>query len=428
MFTRRRFLQSSSLATAGLLAGCQSAPKRRPISPNEKLNVGIIGVAGRGAENIEGLLGENIVALCDVNSNNVAKASARFPSARAYTDWRRFLEQPDLDAVLVSTPDHTHAVIAAQVLESGRPLYLEKPVTHNVQEARILAKLVTQSGLPTQTGNQIHSGNNYRRVVELIQSGAIGPVHEVHHWAGSIWETKPFPTPQPAPSHLNYELWVGPVAYQPYSTEWVPFNWRRWWHWGGGTLTDFCCHHMDLGVWALGLQLPTVIEAEGPKPDEWCAPPWLKVRYEFPARPGMDRPTVMHWYSGTPRPQVPGTPDLTKWGGGTLFVGSKGMLLADYSRYLLLPEEKFRDFPAPPQTIPNSIGHHAEWIEACKGRGQTHSPLTYGALLTEIGALGNVAYRTGKRIEWDAKNLRAKGVPEADRYIQYHYRPGWKLT
>ncbi|HRI16796.1 MAG TPA: gfo/Idh/MocA family oxidoreductase, partial [Verrucomicrobiota bacterium] len=229
------------------------------------------------------------------------------------------------------------------------------------------------------------------------------------------------------PADLNYELWVGPVTYQPYSPEWVPFNWRRWWHWGGGTITDFCCHHMDLGVWALDLTLPTVIEAEGPKPDEYCAPPWLKVRYEFPAH-GNTPATVMYWYSGDKRPQVAGTPDLSKWGGGSLFVGDRGMLLADYSRRILLPEEKFRDFVPPAPSIPNSIGHHAEWIEACKGRGKTNSPLTYGALLTEIGALGNVAFRTGKRIEWDAKNLRAKGVPEADRYIQYHYRDGWRLA
>ncbi len=428
MFNRRRFLQNSSLATAGLLAGCQSAaPQRRPISPNEKLNVGVIGVAGRGAENIEGLRDENIVALCDVDSNHIAQASGKFPSARAYTDWRRFLEQPDLDAVLVATPDHTHAVIAAQVLASGRPLYLEKPVTHTVQEARILGNLVAKSGLPTQTGNQIHSEANYRRVVELIRSGAIGPVHEVHHWAGSIWDTRPLPAPKPAPPDLNYELWVGPVAYRPFSPEWVPFNWRRWWHWGGGTLADFCCHHLDLSVWALDLTLPSVIEAEGPEPDDYCAPPWLKVRYEFPGRAGGPA-TTLYWYSGTPRPQVPGTPDLTKWGGGTLFVGRDGLLLADYSRRILLPEDKFRDFPPPPPTIPDSIGHHAEWIEACKGRGQTSSPLTYGALLTEIGLLGNVAYRSRQRLEWDAKNLRAKGVPGADRYIQYQYRPGWRLV
>lgn len=428
MFTRRGFIHSSSLAAAGLLTGCQSSRPLRRISANEKLNVAVVGIAGRGGENIrEGLLGENIVALCDVSSANLNKVGAQFPKAKTYKDWRRVLDQSDVDAVLVATPDHTHAMIATHVLASGRPLYLEKPVTHTIQEARILSKMVTQTGLPTQTGNQIHSGTNYRRVVELIRSGAIGTVQEVHNWAGSIWDSKPFPKGEPAPADLDYEQWVGPVEYKPYSGEWVPFNWRRWWHWGGGTLSDFCCHHMDLSVWALGLGLPTVIEAEGPAPDAHCAPTWMKVRYEFPAR-GTDPAVTLHWYSGNVRPEVPGAPDLSKWGGGTLFVGSKGLLLADYGRHILLPENQFKDFKAPAPFIPNSIGHHAEWIEACKGRGQTNSPLTYGALLTEIGALGNLAFRVGKRIEWDAARMRAKGLPEADKYIQYHYRPGWKLA
>ena len=426
--SRRQFLQQAAAGSGfALLGGCASDSRaaRRRVSPNEKLNVGVIGVAGRGGENLAGVSGQNVVALADVSEASLAAAGAKFPQARRHTDWRRLLEQADVDAVVVSTPDHTHTVIAMATLDSGRPLYLEKPVTHTISELRTLAAKVRRTGLVTQTGNQIHSSGNYRRVVELIRSGAIGPVHEVHHWAGTVWETKPWP-----PRNRCQPGWTttsgsdrspgcrtarngSPSTGAAGGT-------------GGGTLTDFCCHHMDLSVWALDLGLPLVIEASGPPPDAHCAPPMLRVRYEFAAR-GKQPPVVMHWYSGAARPQVPGTPDLTAWGGGTLFVGRDGMLLADYGRRILLPEDRFKDFPAPPQTIPDSIGHHEEWIEACKGVGTTGSPLTYGALLTEIGSLGNVAFRTGRRIQWDAASMRARGVPAAEQYIYHHYRSGWSL-
>ncbi len=435
--TRRRFIRSSALALAAgpsLLAA--TAPQVRRISPNSKLNIGVVGVAGRGADNLAGVKGENIVALCDIDSTRLAAAAAKFPGARTFSDFRRMLELPEIDAVVVSTPDHTHAVIAKSAMEGGRPVYCEKPLTHTVSEIRVLAAAARKSGVVTQTGNQIHATANYRRVVELVQAGAIGAVREVHHWANSVWETKPFPKGEPVPPNISYDGWLGPVQPVPYSAEWVHFNWRRWWHFGGGALSDFCCHHMDLGVWALRLGLPTSIEAEGPPVDPHCAPQWLKVRYQFPAR-GALPPVMMVWYSGDKRPQLDGTPDLSKWGGGTLFIGDQGMLLADYSRHMLLPEEVFRDFKKPEPTLAASVGHHEEWIRACKGEnlalpqfapmGRTNSPFAYGAILTEIGLLGSVAFRTGKRIEWDAANLKAKGAPEADRFIHHDYREGWKL-
>ncbi len=435
---RRQFLRDSSLAAAGIaFASHAAAPAARRISPNEKLNLGLIGVAGRGGENLEGVKGQNLVALCDVDSKRLGAAAARFPAAAKYSDFRRLLDRKDLDAVVVSTPDHNHAIIAIAALQSGRHVYCEKPLTHTVSENRRLIEVARRSGLVTQTGNQIHASSNYRRVVELIQGGVIGTVGEVHHWAGSVWETKPLPAPVPAPADLDYEQWIGPVKWRAYSSEWVPFNWRRWWHFGGGTLSDFCCHHMDLGVWALRLGLPSVIESEGPAPDAECAPAWLKIRYEFPAATKGGPPTKLYWYSGDRRPQVPGTPDLSKWGGGTLFIGAKGMLLADYGRHVLLPEASFKDFVPPAPTLAESVGHHEEWIRACKGEnlalpqfaplGRTNSPFAYGTLLTEIGQLGNVAFRTGKRLEWDVTRMHAKGVPEADRLLHHEYRKGWKL-
>ncbi|MFM7102869.1 MAG: Gfo/Idh/MocA family protein, partial [Verrucomicrobiota bacterium] len=357
--SRRTFLQVTSAAGLSCLAhGVHAAPaRRRKVSPNDKLNLGVIGVAGRGGENLDGVKSQNIVALCDVDAQRLAGAAAKFPGAATTDDYRRLLDRNDLDALVVSTPDHTHAVIAIAALQSGRPVYCEKPLTHTLSENRRLARVAEKSGLVTQTGNQIHASGNYRRVVELIQGGVIGRVSEVHHWTGSVWDAKPLPRAQPVPAGLNYDLWVGPVTWRDYSPEWVHFNWRRWWHFGGGTLSDFCCHHMDLGVWALRLGLPTVIESEGPAPDPHCAPPWLKVRYEFPARDGVPA-TRLFWYSGAKRPEVPGAPDLSKWGGGSLFVGEKGMLLADYGRYVLLPEETFKGATLPPSTLAPSVGHH----------------------------------------------------------------------
>jgi predicted dehydrogenase len=435
---RRQFLRDSSLAAAGLaFAGCAtSQPARRTVSPNEKLNLGVIGVAGRGGENLAGIKGENLVAFCDVNRQLLGAAAAKFPAAATYTDWRKMLDRTDLDGVVISTPDHNHAIIAVAALQSGRHVYCEKPLTHTLSESRRLAEVAARSGLVTQTGNQIHAEDNYRRVVELVQGGALGTVTEVHHWAGSPWETKALPPAQPVPADLDYDQWIGPVTWRDYSSEWVPFNWRRWWHFGGGTLSDFCCHHTDLGVWALRLGTPSRIVSEGPTPDAECVPPWLKVRYEFAAT-DVAPATTMYWYSGSKRPEVPGTPDLSKWGGGTLFVGAKGMLLADYGRHLLLPEDKFKDFQRPAPSLAKSVGHHQEWIRACKGEnlalpqfarwGRTNSPFAYGTLLTELGQLGNLAFRTDQPIEWDPVRLRAKGVPAADRFIHHEYRRGWKL-
>lgn len=424
--------------TAGIMAGCSTAkaPRRR-LSANDKLNLGVIGVAGRGGENLAGVSGENIVALCDVDATRLAEAAVKFPKAATMSDFRRLVDRTDLDGIVVSTPDHTHAIIAIAAMQSGRPVYCEKPLTHKVSEMRRMLDVAKRTGVVTQTGNQIHASGNYRRVVEKIQAGMIGPVHEVHHWAGSVWELKPLPSGEPVPATLDYENWVGPVEWMPYSSEWVPFNWRRWWHFGGGTLSDFCCHHIDLSAWALDLTLPTVVEAEGPKPDAHCVPTGMRVRYEFPAK-GSRRAVTMYWHSGSGRPQLPGLPDLGQWGGGTLFVGSKGMLLSDYGRHLLLPEDRFKDVAAPAKTLADSVGHHQEWIRAVKGEnlalpqfaplGKTNSPFAYGGLLTEIGQLGNIAYRTGKRIEWDAQRMRAKGVPEAEPFIHHSYRKGWKLA
>lgn len=433
---RRSFIIGSAAGAGLLLTNRAFARAQRKLSANDKLNLGVIGVAGRGGENLDGVKHQNIVALCDVDEGRLNGAAAKFPGAAKFSDYRRLIDLKDLDGIVVSTPDHTHAIIAIAALQSGRPVYCEKPLTHTISELRRLTEVAARSKLVTQTGNQIHASENYRRVAQLIAAGTIGKVDEVHHWAGSVWDPRPTPTAKPAPAGLNYDQWVGPVQWRDYSDEWVHFNWRRWWHFGGGTLSDFCCHHMDLGVWALNLGLPSSVEAEGPEPHPECAPLWLKVRYEFAATKTTPA-TRMFWYSGTKRPEVPGTPDLSRWGGGTLFVGSKGMLLADYGRHVLLPENDFKDVKLPDPDYAKSVGHHEEWIRAVRGEnlalprfaslGRTNSPFAYGAILTELGLLGSVAFRTGKRIQWDAKRLRAKDVAAADRYIHHDYRKGWKL-
>jgi predicted dehydrogenase len=434
---RRQFLRRSATLATGLAVAGPGLLRSRAAT-NGKLNVGFIGVAHRAAENLAEIarLAEavNVAALCDVDDNYLAEARARHPTARTYNDFRQLIDQKDLDAIVVSTPDHTHAVAAAAALRTGRPVYCEKPLTRTVSECRALRELAAQVGRPTQLGTQIHAGGNYRRVVELIQSGAIGAVKEAHVWCGASYGGKERPAARvPVPAGLHWDLWLGPVPERAYSPEYAPFSWRNWWAFSGGALGDFGCHFMDLPHWALDLRLPEWVEpVDGPPVHAESVPPWLVVRYRYPARSrgGQTLPPVtLTWYHGGKQPEAPllDAEQREYFKSGALFVGEKGNLLADYGRRQLLPEERFKGFQPPAPTIPDSIGHHKEWIEAIRNGGPTTCNFDYSGALTEAVLLGNVAYRTGRRIEWDGATGQARGVPEAAQFVQHTYRPGWQL-
>jgi predicted dehydrogenase len=429
--SRRRFLQTSAAAgAAGLLSlPSLSAEVKKP-SANERLHVGVIGVEGRGAGNINDLAsaGAEIVALCDVDENRAGKMRERFPKAAFHADFRKLIDQKGLDAVLIATPDHTHALPTLTALRAGLHVYCEKPLTHTVTEARLVAETAARHKRVTQMGTQIHAGNNYRRVVELIQAGVIGPVKEVHVWSGAGYAggDRPKETP-PVPKGLHYDLWLGPAAERPYHSCYIPFFWRGWWDFGGGALNDMACHHIDLSFWALKLRHPIRVKAEGPKPHPDSTSKGLTVEYDFPAR-GELPPVKLTWYDGGKRPALFADGKLPKWGDGTLFIGARGMLLAGYNAFKLLPEKDFEGFTRPPETIPNSIGHHREWIEACKNGGPTTCNFDYSGALTETVLLGTVAYRSGLIvISWDASKLKTN-EPQADRYLTKEYRKGWSVT
>lgn len=402
--------------------------RRKKSSPNERLNIGVVGVANRGGANLKGVSGENIVALCDVDSNYLDKAKETYPDAKQYSDFFRLIDDKNVEAVVISTPDHTHAVATMAALDSGLPVYCEKPLTHTVSEARAIGDKARSLKLATQMGNQIHASSNYRRVVELVQTGAIGEVREVHVWVGTVWE--PMPRPKdivPVPANVKYDLWLGPAKYRPYHPEYLPFKWRRWWAFGGGAMADFGCHYMDLAHWALSLRYPFEVHSTGPEPHPECAPHWMTTKYRHAARgdlPGVE----LTWYQGGKRPPQMEQGLLGKWGNGVLFVGGKGMLVADYSKHLLLPEKDFAGFQAPAPYIPDSIGHHEEWIQACKNGSGTTSNFDYASALTETVQLGNVSHRIGnKRMDWESATLTSPNCPEAEEYVQHNYRRGWRL-
>jgi predicted dehydrogenase len=435
-FSRREFLRRSATLGA-VMAATGPAIRLGRAAANSKVDVAFIGVANRAAENLNELAkltdAVNVVALCDVDDNYLAQARLRFPRAACCNDFRQLIEQPGIDAVVVSTPDHVHAVAAAAALRTGRHVYCEKPLTRTVAECRKVRSLATEHKRVTQLGTQIHAGTNYRRVVELIQAGAIGPVSEVHVWVGATYGGKKAPLDGgPVPPALHWDLWLGPVPFVRYNPEYAPFAWRNWWAFGGGSLADFGCHFMDLPHWALNLREPSWVEpVDGPPVHPDSPPPWAIVRYRYPAREGgvVAPPVKLTWYHGGKQPPAPWLDDEQReyFKSGVLFVGDRGKLLADYSRRQLLPEARFKDFKAPPPNIPDSIGHHKEWIEAIRNDGTTTCNFDYSGALTEAALLGNVAYRLGRRVNWDAPNLRAVALPEAGKYLQYQYRKGWEL-
>lgn len=439
--TRRQF----GRALAGTaLAGWAAPAVVRGRNLNERLNIACIGVGGRGGSNLQEVAAENVVALCDVYEGAIARQASTHPKARRVTDFRRLYDHADeFDAVVVSTTEHTHAFATLPALQLGKHVYCEKPLTHDVWEARIIREAAARARVATQMGTQIHAGDNYRRVVELIQSGAIGKVSEAHVWVGRAWgwqsdeaakrhgdivsvRDRPA-SADPIPKGLDWDLWIGPAPDRPYNDVYFPGpKWYRWWDFGNGTMSDLGSHWVDLPFWALKLRAPKAIEASGPPPHPEIAPASMHVAYEYAALG--DQPEVrLTWYQGEDRPEPWRSGAIPKWDSGVLFVGSGGMLLADYSKHRLLPEERFRDFKPPAPTIPKSIGHHAEWLLACKTGSPTTCNFEYAGWLTEANHLGNVAYRVGKRLEWDAVGLRATNAPEADPLIRREYRKGWSL-
>jgi len=425
--SRRKFLASSSMAGAAFWIGTGRLRGQEKVAANGKLNIGMVGTAAQAGWNLDQVSSQNIVAICDVDDRLLAAASKKYPNAITYNDFRRMLERNDLDAVVVATPDHIHAVATVAALKSGRHVYCEKPLTRTISECRIVRETARKHKRVTQMGTQIHAGGNYRRVVELVQTGAIGAVREVHVWVGGNFGNKERPkeTP-PVPPYLHYDLWLGPAQPRPYSPEYLPFVWRNWWAFGGGTLADLGCHHVDLSHWALDLRVPLTVETEGPPIHPESTPHWLIARYEYAAR-GDKPPVKLTWYHGGKRPPQFADGKMPKWGDGTLFVGDKGMLLAGYDNHVLLPEKDFADFKRPEHFIKDSVGHHKEWIQACKTGGTTTCNFDYSSSLTEAVLLGNVAFRVGKKLEWDPVGLKASNCPEATEYIQHHYRSGWAI-
>lgn len=419
-YTRRELIRSA--AVLGAASVLPEAAGARPRSANDKLNIGVIGTANQARFSIDNVKGENIVAVCDIDENYLAQAAKDFPQAKTFNDFRKLLEMKDIDAVVVATPDHIHAPATLAALETGRHVYCEKPLTHTVDEARRVAEAAKRHKRVTQMGTQIHASSNYRRVVEVIQSGAIGPVREVHVWVGKVWSGtgRPTDTP-PVPPNIHWNLWLGPAPERPYNPAYLPANWRGWWDFGGGTLADMACHYMDLPFWALKLRHPLTVQAEGSPYSSETTAKWLIANYEFPARESMPA-CKLTWYDGGKRPPHFAEGKLPEWGDGVLFVGDKGMLISSYGQYVLLPEKTFEDYQPPAPSIPNSIGHHAEWINACKNGGATTCNFDYSGALTETVLLGAVAYRTGKKLEWDAAKLHAKNCPEAEMYIKRSYR------
>lgn len=426
---RRDFLKTAGAAGAALSLGVWSdSPANALGSPNEKLNIAVIGAGGRGAANVSEVAGENIVALCDVDERRAGATYQRYPGAKKFYDFRRMLDKMDhdIDAVVVSTPNHIHVPASVMAMRRGKHCYCEKPLSHSVHEARLAAKVAAETKVATQMGTQIHATDNFRRIVELIHSGAIGLVREAHIRlaGGRTAGDRPAETP-PVPKGLKWDIWLGPAPFRPYHPCYLPTEWHSWWDFGGGPLGNMGCHYLDLAFWALNLRYPMTIESKGSPRHPESTPALQTVRYEFAAR-GKLPPVTLTWDHGSKRPPFWAKHDLPDWAWGA-FVGSKGMLLVSYPRHKLWPESEFRDFKPPEPSIPASVGHHQEWINACKTGGATTCNFDYAGAVTETVLLGNVAYRYGEKILWDAEKMRITNAPEAEQYLQREYRQGWTL-
>ncbi len=440
--SRRRFLQQTAAVAAFTMVPRHvlGGPGNTP--PSEKLNIAGVGIGGRGQGDLDEVGSENIVALCDVDDAYAANVYAKYPKARRWHDFRKMLdEQKDIDAVVVATPDHLHAVVSMAAIKHGKHVYCEKPLAHSIWECRQVAQAAREAGVATQLGNQGQATEENRLVSEFIWDGAIGPVHEVHAWCNrpisSRGVARPKDTP-PVPATLDWDLWLGPAKYRPYNPAYLPFRWRGWWDFGTGVLGDIGCHQLDPVFRALKLGYPTTVEACSSNMDEPAAvkeetaPKSSIVRFQFPAREQMPA-LALTWYDGGLMPERPvELAEGRKFGEAddNLFVGEKGKMLG----YRLIPEARMKDYGKPPQRIERSPGHHKEWLIACKGGPAARSNFDWAGPLTEVVLMGNIAlrmekqlYEKGLKLHCDGPNMKITNLPEANRYIRDEYRDGWTL-
>ena len=458
---RTFFFMSGAAAAAGALT--RRARAQETPSANDRLNVACIGCGGQGSGDLMRVVidQENVVALCDVDSRRGATSFNRYPDAPRYTDYREMLdkEHANIDAVVISTPDHMHAVAALAAMQLGKHVYVQKPLTHNIHEADVLLEAARRYGVVTQMGNQGKSTDGVRRLCEYIWAGVIGQVREAHIWTdryrshadhGWIQGVGQALPEEPVPDHMDWDLWLGCAPHRPYNSGYAPFAWRGWWDFGCGALGDMGCHNMNAAFWSLDLSMPTSVECthqEG-KNDQ-TAPSEAIVRYDFPARynryAGQDMgPVQAFWYESSLLPERPeGIPEEEALGdgdgvNGTFFIGEKGILTCgthgDNPRLLPAAEMEARkdeldSIPEIFPRIPNSIeGHHRDFAMACKTGGKATADFEYSVPLTKMVLLGNVAMRAGEKIEWDGQAMRIPNNPAAEQYLSRDYREGYGLA
>jgi predicted dehydrogenase len=438
--SRRRFLRGTASTVATFTIVPRHVLGASATPPSDKLNIACVGVGGRGGANLGGVGGENIVALCDVDTRRAGKAFETHPKAKKYRDFRKMLDEMDkqIDAVVVSTPDHTHAVACMAAIKRGKHVYCEKPLAHSIHEIRELMKAAREHKVATQLGNQGHSSEHIRLFCEWIRDGAIGNVSEIHAACGAdhckINQLGRLQEKHDVPPELDWELWLGPALFRPYHPMYLPGSWRGWMPFGCGTVGDWVCHVVDPVFWALDLGAPTTIQAQakGYDPIEHADtfPRGTIINFEFPAS-GKRGPVKLIWFDGVeklPRPneleagrKQPGTGAVVYGDKGAIMYGSHGA-----GGVRIIPEEKMRAYNQPPKTIPRVRGHHDDWLQAIKNNEQAGANFDYGGPLTEIALLGIIATKMlGRKLEWDSPNMRFTNCDDANKFVNPPYREGW---
>jgi len=462
-----------SISRRGLLGGAAAAatlaivPRHvlggeGHVAPSQKTTLAGIGVGGQGLQNLAFFMEfpeVQVVAVCDVNRESGGylswnwtqgkeqrlagreparravdehyakqKNSGKYQGCKTYADFRELLAKEDVDAVMIATPDHAHAVITMAAIKRGKHVYCEKPLTYSVEEARRVAEAAKKAKVATQLGIQGQATQEARILCEMIWSGAIGPVREVQAWSGPrfwqypTWEGRPRETP-PVPDGLDWDLWLGPAPERPYHPAYCPWTWRNWWEFGTGLLGDLGCHKLSSVFKALKLGHPTSIEASSTKMDSEVYPLGVIARYEFPARGDMP-PVTLTWYDGGLKPAQPKELEPGRGIGDMIYIGEKGTMMG----YRLIPESAMKKFGRPPKMLPRSVGHHKEWIDACRGGPPAGANFVdHAGLLTEVCLLGNVALRAGKKLAWDGPAMKVTNDAQANQFLRRQYRQGWSL-